>query len=1262
MKRMAVTNMFGRPMFKEELLKGFMILVILFSIIVFASPLYIKPAHADTNSFGYTTVAATATSVRDVIYGSNFTFTGTTGSTANTISVVLASTAGNNGTSPHHIYATAALYNTTYPNTHTLLAQTAQRDLGTASKAWQTFTFSSPPSLSNGKFYTLEIWGDSKDKVGAEENGVINAYYDVGNQIFTKALAYTGTYPSPVTDFSGDLRVCSIYCNYTVPNATPTISARTYGWDDTNNCYARKQYYQVHVNYSDTNGYGDIHYCELAVRTSAGGTVRARFRYHEDDNTASIITGSTAWDFLANTAYFTRAGNNIAAIWSFTAFWNATEESGLACEFYVVDASAASANTTDASEFDVVTRLVTSGFTSDDNRTNVGATITLSGTVYYGDNPASNTASTSYPPNSDFTSVIIHDSAHATQATDTTIVHGAFSVSFAIPSTVQSNTYHVYLNMAQADYTDADAVDGDTTSVIGDRIQILTLGVADGRININADGLFYATAQLEYTTGGTHSLGSGDSLTLSSCAFAWNASSSRFEYSVTQSSVTSVTINTFTSGTEATYSITAGNINSKTNTTIWDRLQVQSYTVADSYVNINDNVNIDSLVWFDFDDTVCTTATITINGYSATHQGSGVYRITRTSAIAASVTYGTVACSAESTYGITTVDQNSKSQKVIWENVVVSDKGRTDDVTNVNEYEQYWFTLRGELNSTAVSTGTVTLNGSLPASWVSVRSRWEYNTTKSSAQELSLYVFSLSWNSITSLSSQTSNFTSIIWDGLSMYSLQPVEYLGGANFSYAARIKYSYSSSPINGANVNLTLPTGTVISQFTSNSTGWMSFILTQTNATLSGTYTLFGVNDNNYGITYAVANQTFTLKNCTLNSQDTDGNTLTATTVTLKVGSTTVYSSNDATLRMPETDYNVSIVWNTLTLNTTTNFAVSGDTVGNFTCLAYPYTYSGTRYWIASNATIDTALWASDILTINFTSPAGTYILKASCTTQPVYILNCTYDFAIDWTTLLTLTHHSNTTISIAYANWGGVYVQSVDQRLTSASWAGQKLTLNYTASSGATGNVEVYCGSRGMPVEADGFTTTSYSSSTTVLSGSFTFASDVSTYLLWVPTGGGPGGGVGGGQTVISNFLVSVMATFNPRVLVGTEVNGTLSIEWTGPSTVYIYDITFEDNSWFTVNQGLPLKVERTSADKGSYILTVKLNVPKDAAPGSYEIPCNVLFKTEGGQEVKAGTVVLFTLQGETFSLPSYMVYVFLGLIGTVVLVGSIRKPKP
>jgi len=118
-----------------------------------------------------------------------------------------------------------------------------------------------------------------------------------------------------------------------------------------------------------------------------------------------------------------------------------------------------------------------------------------------------------------------------------------------------------------------------------------------------------------------------------------------------------------------------------TDTYIADIVQVQSYTVSDSRVNLNDNVNIDVTLWYDYDNSLVTDGTVTINGESAAHQGSGVWRITDSEASVMANTYNTVAVTGN-THGITTEDQNGQSTTVIWDRLVVTLSADSYSVVN----------------------------------------------------------------------------------------------------------------------------------------------------------------------------------------------------------------------------------------------------------------------------------------------------------------------------------------------------------------------------------------------------------------------------------------------------------------------------------------------------------------------------------------------------------------------------------------------------
>jgi len=617
------------------------------------------------------------------------------------------------------------------------------------------------------------------------------------------------------------------------------------------------------------------------------------------------------------------------------------------------------------------------------------------------------------------------------------------------------------------------------------------------------------------------------------------------------------TVNSYSYTVEATYMSGAGSFSA----VIVDRIKILSYAVSDSKANINDNVNIDAALVYEYGGTAVTTGTITINGYSASHQGSGVYRITRTSSSATSVTYDTVAGS-ESTYDLNTVNQNGKS-------------------------------------------------------------------------------------------------TTVIWDGLSVFNIQAPEYLGNATFGYKAQIKYAYNSSTINGASVNISLPSGSIIGQVTSNATGWISFTLFQSNATESGSYTIFGINDNNYGITVSITNQTFTLRSWTCNSVDYEGNGLSATTLNVTTNSETVYSGGDVTIQIPEDTFNITITWYTIQVNITANLVISGDTSTNFTCLAYPYVYESTRYWVASNATISSVTWNSNIFTVQFSGSPATYILKASCTVKPSYILNCTYDYDTDWTTMLTLTHYANTTIKIAYPNWGGFYVKKTDYRLISIGWTGESLSLTFTGNTGNVGEVKLYCADRGVPIETSGFAATSYSVSTKTFVGTYAFGSDKTVSVSWATSGTPSEGGPPSGQT--TSLLISINIVLQPLINAGSQVDGVINVKWSGATIVYVYDVKFENfTAWFSVAQ-LPYKLQKAFENvQGESAIKVKVSIPSNAEPGNYLIPCLVIFRTEAAQDITLGGTLKFEVLGAPSTIPDYMVLVFLSVFA-IILLGAMTRSK-
>ena len=190
-----------------------------------------------------------------------------------------------------------------------------------------------------------------------------------------------------------------------------------------------------------------------------------------------------------------------------------------------------------------------------------------------------------------------------------------------------------------------DDVGSDLT---GNRIQITGMGVVDGRVNAGANATIWATAQLE---AGSHALGSGDSLILGGVALTWDSGDSRFEGNVLKSSAQQADYTAYTSGSEATYGITAGNMDSQNASAIWDALKCTSFTrdVANQRVYVR--------MLYAYDSTAAENGTVSFAGETGTSNSTGWALVDLTSA--GNFDWGIEAYgSTDDLYGITTTSQN----------------------------------------------------------------------------------------------------------------------------------------------------------------------------------------------------------------------------------------------------------------------------------------------------------------------------------------------------------------------------------------------------------------------------------------------------------------------------------------------------------------------------------------------------------------------------------------------------------------------------
>jgi len=339
---------------------------------------------------------------------------------------------------------------------------------------------------------------------------------------------------------------------------------------------------------------------------------------------------------------------------------------------------------------------------------------------------------------------------------------------------------------------------------------------------------------------------------------------------------------------------------------------------------------------------------------------------------------------------------------------------------------------------------------------------------------------------------------------------------------------------------------------------------------------------------------------------------------------------------------------VW--VTSNTSIAMSNKNVTVLYVNCNAYPFTMGSAKYHWASNATATSYTWndTSLMLQILFDSSPDYYTLVAD-SPRPTYVLNVSYSMSTCYTTYLSLTHYGNATLTLSYENWGDFYIRSVDHKLTSASWAGQVLTLTIEGEPGENGTLTVYCGSRGGPRQQQGLTSATYNADTKILSGLYVFASQVTVTLDWTTSEGGQTGG----RTTIGTLQVTI-EDVSLSLSKGKTETFNLTIHWSGVNDISITKVTITEEyvTWFSLTETLPKYASKTSADaEGIATVTLKISVPWQTTTGQHSIPVTVSVQQQGGITVEKSAVIYLTITSGAPSpagIPEIMTYLFLAMV--------------
>ncbi|MHA1813423.1 MAG: hypothetical protein ACTSYX_08315, partial [Candidatus Thorarchaeota archaeon] len=427
---------------------------------------------------------------------------------------------------------------------------------------------------------------------------------------------------------------------------------------DGDNFYAMRSPFgtdaRIVTYHEDGDGAGDIEYCYL--RCYMGSSVFWEARYRPSTGIVTILTGSSNINVVDVSP--NQHGTQLDLTWRIEFKWDHPDISNMYLRVATEDGSTKVYNIY-AMSWDVETRVAFASHSLSDDRCDPGASLTASGDIcYYG-------SSEQIAPLPSQVHIRVTRLGSGSQSWDVEPnSDGEFSAPVSAANWVGDQEFRFQILQ---DGTNTDLTSSYTSdSLIADRIKVDSMYSDDSEDRVNVDDTVTVSAKIVYeydsspvTTG---------AVTINGIT-ATHQGNGVWTIDVTKSTVTSTTYDSV-SVTGETYGLSGVNQNGQSVTVVWDKIVVGGYSVADSWVDIGTTVDLDVSLTYAFDGADVVDGTVTINGYTATHQSGSTWRVTITQSSVTMITFDTVTCSGNQ-YGITSVDQNGKSQQIVWDRIEV---------------------------------------------------------------------------------------------------------------------------------------------------------------------------------------------------------------------------------------------------------------------------------------------------------------------------------------------------------------------------------------------------------------------------------------------------------------------------------------------------------------------------------------------------------------------------------------------------------------
>ncbi|MHA1939238.1 MAG: hypothetical protein ACW97O_13590, partial [Candidatus Thorarchaeota archaeon] len=212
-------------------------------------------------------------------------------------------------------------------------------------------------------------------------------------------------------------------------------------------------------------------------------------------------------------------------------------------------------------------------------------------------------------------------------------------------------------------------LNGMESSVIWDRIRILSTSATDNRINYGTSTIINVTAELEFDG---HILGTGDILYINDTQMNWNTDHFELETG-TYSIVGLITYLVNSSGAvESTYGITSINLNSQAANVIWDRIKIITTTTQDDRIDFGSAADIRATAILEYDNHPLGSGDILYMDDTEMTWVSSYFQYQPIRSVVGSWRYYVNTSNAiEATYGISLVNIDGNSVNQIWDRILI---------------------------------------------------------------------------------------------------------------------------------------------------------------------------------------------------------------------------------------------------------------------------------------------------------------------------------------------------------------------------------------------------------------------------------------------------------------------------------------------------------------------------------------------------------------------------------------------------------------